>query len=126
MFSAWIDHGVDPGGATYAYVLPPGASNEETKTYAAEPRVRILANTEAVQAVHHEGLGLTGIVFHEMGSIGGISVSRPCVVLVDADQISVADPAQQNEPVVITLGRVDDALVFQPRTGRTQTLPRPR
>ena len=48
----WFDHGTDPTDASYAYVLLPGARQQETAARAADrDRVRVLANS-AVRASH--------------------------------------------------------------------------
>ena len=39
----------------------------------------ILCNTEACQAVRYRGT--TVVVFHEAGSVGGISADGPCIVI---------------------------------------------
>jgi len=130
VFSAWIDHGPRPRGTTYAYVILPDATSRRTAAFATKSPVRILANTEKLQAVRHERLSLTGIIFHAAGSVAGVSADRPCVILVQRDaagaRFSLADPAQRNEPVTVTLAGAGKPLVFRPQRGRTQTLRAPR
>jgi len=123
VFSAWIDHGVAPRNATYAYVLRPGSTATKTG-------VEILINTRDAQAVRHAGLGVTGIVFHSAGSVAGISVDRPCALLLvrnaQGTQVSVSDPAQTNKPIRVTLPSATKPIVLHPKAGKTktQTLPR--
>jgi len=126
VFSAWIDHGPRPQAARYAYVILPGTTRERTEQYAAKAAVRVLANTETLQAVRHDGLGLTGLVFHTAGSLAGVSVDRPCVILMQDTAtgmtLSLADPAQRDQPVRVTLTGVRQPIVFRPRAGRTETV----
>ena len=123
--SAGIDHGPKPRDASYAYTILPGTTPAQTAAYAAKAPVRILANTSTIQAVRHEGLGLTGLVFHAAGSVAGVSADRPCVILVHTDaegtRLSLADPAQRTEPVRVTLTGSGTPIVFRPQAGKTQT-----
>jgi len=130
VFSAWIDHGPRPRDAAYAYRILPDASPERTARETTSSPIRILANTEAVQAVRHDELALTGIVFHEAGALAGVRVSRPCVLLLRETaagrELALADPAWGNEPVQVELPGADEPMVFGPRDGRTErhTVPR--
>ena len=117
-FTLWMDHGKNPREATYAYVLLPGLSAEQTARYAEQPTVSVLANEARVQAVRHDACGVTGINFWEAGSLPavGLSVDAPCsVVIREADgqlTIGVSDPTQVNETgVEVTLDRTVGQLV---------------
>jgi len=125
VFSAWIDHGIAPQSASYAYVLRPGSTAKQTAAYAATPSVEILANTQAAQAVRHSKLGVTGIVFHQAGSIAGISVDRPCALLIVRNargvRISVSDPAQAGRPIRVTFFKAFVPVVLRPEAGKTIT-----
>jgi len=129
VFSAWIDHGIAPQDASYAYVLRPGTTAKQTAAYAAAPKVAILINTQAAQAVRHSGLGVTSMVFHEAGSVAGISVDRPCALLIvrgaKGVRVSVADPAQANQPIRVTLSTAAKPIVLHPKAGKTETLALP-
>lgn len=95
----WLNHGKNPANATYAYAILPNLTADETQAYVADPDFEILSNTEKVQVVRERDTGLTGIVFWEAGSFGGITVTAPMVVMVqetdDAYVISMADPTQK-------------------------------
>jgi chondroitin AC lyase len=122
VFALWIDHGPEPDGATYAYVVVPGASRDRVETYARAPAVRILENTPARQAVIHEATGRIGVVFYRPGTRDGVTVDRPCVVLLSAGAVSVADPAQTGKPIRVGIdGR---EVVVRPRGGRSTTFAR--
>ena len=126
VFSAWIDHGVAPRNASYAYVLRPGSTAKQTAAYAAAPGVEVLINTQAAQAVRHSRLGVTGIVFHRAGSVAGISVDRPCALLIVRNaqgvRVSVADPAQTDKPIRVKLSK---PIILNPKAGKTETLTLP-
>ncbi|MEV4073216.1 polysaccharide lyase 8 family protein [Nonomuraea fuscirosea] len=107
----WLDHGVDPRGAGYAYTLLPGATRRETRLRAADPgRVRVPANTARVQAVHVPALGLTAACFWNAGTAGGLTVSAPCAVLLRERPggnatVTVADPRRDLGELSVTLPR---------------------
>jgi hyaluronate lyase len=104
----WIDHGVKPRQASYEYVLLPGRDAAGTAAYAANPTVRILANTPDVQAVQHRTPGITAISFWKPGATAaGITASAICSVMVRRHKgrvlIAVSDPTQLNtRPIRLT------------------------
>ncbi|MGA5131881.1 polysaccharide lyase 8 family protein [Streptomyces olivoreticuli] len=76
-------HGTDPAGATYAYLLLPGAGQRAVAAWAADPgRLTVLANSPECQAVHLPSLGLTAANFWVAGTTGALAVSAPSAVLV--------------------------------------------
>lgn len=99
----WVDHGKSPKGDTYAYVLLPGLSAEQTKAYAAQPGMTVLANTPAVQAARAEAEGVTGINFWEAGALSaaGVSVDAPASVTLREDEtqlvVGLSDPTMLHE-----------------------------
>ena len=101
-FTGWIDHGSNPKKQTYAYVLLPGMSAQEVGAYAEQPAVTVLENSEDIQAVRHEKLGITGINFWQERekSIAGVTCSTQAAVIVKQDdssmELSVCDPTQKN------------------------------
>jgi chondroitin AC lyase len=114
VFSAWVDHGVRPQNATYAYAVVPGVSADDLNSYAENLPVQILANTATVQAVRHLSLNQTQIAFYAAGSldVGNgviISVDRAANVIVKQGggelTISAADPKQLSTPLSITVNR---------------------
>jgi chondroitin AC lyase len=111
VFSLWIDHGTMPQNESYAYVLLPGVSAEQTKTFHQAPDVEVLANSSAVQAVRHGAV--TAIVFHEAGQFDyatnhRVTVDRPCLLLfspaADGFRLMVSDPTQTLAEVNIVWG----------------------
>ncbi|WP_371600449.1 polysaccharide lyase family 8 super-sandwich domain-containing protein [Streptomyces sp. NBC_00564] len=105
----WVDHGTDPAGATYSYILLPGATPSLTAARAAAPTVTVLANTASVQAVTDTATGVTAANFFVAGTAGPITVSAPCSVLVRESggtlSVSVADPTRVAATVTVTVAR---------------------
>jgi hypothetical protein len=90
--------------------------------------------------VQHRASGRTGLAFYEPGELAfesrgvqaSIRVDRSCVLFV-ADaiskiEVSVADPAQTNKPIRITVKGVMPpfTVTAQPKDGRTQSFERGR
>ncbi|HSK12180.1 MAG TPA: polysaccharide lyase 8 family protein, partial [Phnomibacter sp.] len=109
VFKLWFRHGVAPSGGSYAYIVTPGKTLAEMDTYNAA-QIDVWANDATLQAVHHSGLNMLQVVFHQAGSItkNGITVSAnsPCVLMLKNISganvsVAVADPNQVNPSVVI-------------------------
>jgi chondroitin AC lyase len=108
LFTLWLNHGVKPTNAGYAYIVVPGVSSvAEAKSYQSSD-IEILANTDSVQAVFHRGLNLYGLTFFRDGSFrsNGLTVDAcaGCVLLVkDADKseltVWASDPKKQASPI---------------------------
>ncbi|MFD9940801.1 polysaccharide lyase 8 family protein [Nonomuraea sp. NPDC059023] len=119
----WLDHGSDPAGANYAYVVLPGAGAAQTMAF---DRVKVLANTASAQAVTASGRSVGGGrlfagTFWSAGAAGGVSADAPCTVLVRQAagriRVAVADPGRTVPTVRLTLGlpahrliRADDSV----------------
>ncbi|WP_162558606.1 polysaccharide lyase family 8 super-sandwich domain-containing protein [Saliniradius amylolyticus] len=101
VFKLTIDHGNQPSGADYAYLILPKASAADTQAAAQSSNVSILTNSDTQQAVYHSSSQTTAIVFYQPGSLtlsGGeiISVTHSSAVLIDQSQatpsITIATP----------------------------------
>jgi chondroitin AC lyase len=124
VFSLWIDHGVRPQGAHYAYAVLPDSNAQELAGWVAHPPVRILANTPEQQAAINDRLGIAEIVFHSPGSISlkesfAVRADRPCLVLMvrqgDAMRIAVSSPGGES-PVVhlaLTTPQTEQNIAFE-------------
>lgn len=102
VFSLWIDHGMSPRDASYAYVILPAATEKQTRDYFAKPAVEILSNTADLQVVRC-GAATSG-VFYKPGALAyaagkRLSVTQPCLVLIKEDVqgavLTVSDPTQK-------------------------------
>jgi chondroitin AC lyase len=115
VFTLWIAHGNQPAGAAYAYAVSPAEDPDL-------PPLRILANTDLLQAVKI-GVGQSewiGAVFWSAGSamLDGIkiTVSAPCLMIVDAAQVWVSDPTQKLASLRVTLNK-HAAMIHLPSAG---------
>ncbi|WP_055700729.1 polysaccharide lyase 8 family protein [Streptomyces silaceus] len=103
----WFDHGTSPAGASYAYVLLPGASASATAAWARARPVRILANDATAQAVEARREGLLAAHFWRPGRVGGLSSSGAGTVLVRRGprgvSVAVADPGRTETTLDVEL-----------------------
>lgn len=104
----WFDHGANPSGARYAYVLLPGRSAAQAEAYAGDMPVKIIQQDSTIHAVAAPGQNLIAANFWAAGKAAGVTASAPCAVLVKADagqiSISVSDPTQLAKQVELSLG----------------------
>ncbi|WP_254047638.1 polysaccharide lyase family 8 super-sandwich domain-containing protein, partial [Streptomyces aureus] len=118
----FTDHGVDPAGGDYAYVLLPGASAGAT-AHRAHDRgwLRILANSGAQQGVRVPKLGLTAVNFWSAGTVERLRASAPASVLVREHRngtatLVVSDPARQATSLDIVWNRRVAKVLSTPAT----------
>ena len=134
VFSLWIDHGTQPRHDSYAYTVLPVSEPEGRRGIEPEaPRIKILANTTATQAVWHQELRLVGIAFWEPGVLvlpggGRVAVNRPCILLgqdrrPDGMRLSIANPSHEAASVHVEFA--NRCLCFNlpagPRAGQSVT-----
>ncbi|MFD5752454.1 polysaccharide lyase 8 family protein [Streptomyces sp. NPDC127033] len=108
--SLWLDHGIDPVAASYAYLLLPGASRRAVTARAADRHwLEILANTDAAQAVAVRSLGCVAANFWRPGTAGPLTASAPASVLaVERGRtvtLHIAEPPRTGEPLEIVWDR---------------------
>ncbi len=94
-----IEHGANPTGATYAYAVIPYADEATLESYSKNPDVTILSNTDKLQAVRENGMGLSGFVFYEAGECEGIKVDTGAIVMLKEDteyvEFSICDATHE-------------------------------
>lgn len=79
----WLDHGTDPDGAAYVYVVLPGAARGAVARRAATGGgLCVLANDPARQAVRVDRLGLLAANLWRAGTAGPFTSTAPCSLLV--------------------------------------------
>lgn len=113
VFSLWLDHGVKPQNAGYAYIIVPETSPAQIAEYARALPVRILANTPQLQAVAHEGDKVTEAIFYEPGALAvrkglTLRVDQACALLLKESKgavtVSVSNPKQEALQVWVEWG----------------------
>lgn len=105
--TVYVDHGVRPEDAGYAYLLLPGRSAGETAAYAAAPDIEILRRDGGIHAARDNREQVTAANFWEKGSVAGIAVSAPASVTVKREggrvTVGVSDPTQRAASIAVTL-----------------------
>lgn len=111
VFKAWFNHGISPTNAKYAYTVVPGLGTVGNMQAYDSSVIRIIKNSDSVQAVRHLSLDIMQVVFYKAGTITdstiSVSVNRPCVVMLKnlhSPQVafSIADPAGQSSSVIVS------------------------
>jgi len=110
VFSLWFDHGGKPKNGSYQYIVLPGIGTKELSRYARNLPLTVLSNTKKIQAVSHDSLEITGMVFHQAGefAVGKdlvIEVNHPSLVLINKGKITISDPTAALKEIAITLNR---------------------
>ncbi|QIJ66747.1 polysaccharide lyase 8 family protein [Streptomyces sp. JB150] len=106
----WLDHGTDPAGAHYQYVLMPGASRRTVAARAADRRwLTVLANDAARQAVRVPSLGLTAATFWQPGTAGPLTASAGASVLLRRHgrtaRLHLSEPPRTGDPLEMVWDR---------------------
>ncbi len=125
VFSLWVDHGVKPKEASYAYAIVPGIRNAgDAKKYPTDS-FSILRNDATAQAVYHKELDILQVVFWAPGDLsfknGNIRADQACILMVKwvprrGMTFYVSDPTQKLDAVKVTLNpdtRLEKVLNFR-------------
>ncbi|RXG56803.1 Chondroitinase-AC [Armadillidium vulgare] len=67
IFSIWLDHGVRPMDAFYAYAILPDQTFKETRTFSSNPTINVLHVENRLHAVCSTKYKIFGVVFFEKG-----------------------------------------------------------
>lgn len=112
VFTAWLDFGRHVENQSYFYLIRPGVSVSDLKTY--RNPVVLLRNDSTLQAVRHTSPDVLQAAFYQAGTLDGgknlsLSVSQPVVLMLktrpDELELTLADPTQTTQTVVVMLNR---------------------
>jgi len=117
IFNLWIDHGINPNNAHYAYIVAPGVTKADLPLYTQRHGIQILKNTPQIQAVHHANQRITQAVFYAPGELAvtreiTLTVNEPCTLILRDDSLSVSNPKNEALSVAVTLKRSDSVETF--------------
>lgn len=108
VFTVWLDHGIRPTKANYAYYIVPNTSTIADGRDALDDLLTL--NTDTLQAVYNRTLHIVSAVFYRKGTLkmGDVEVvaSAPCAVMfrdVHTEQVKtyVADPSYTRESLTL-------------------------
>ena len=126
-----VDHGIDPKGESYSYVLLPGRNTDEMAEFAENPDVKILANTAEVQAVQNTKYGVSGYNFWTACDVEGLEVSArtPASVTIAREDgaitAGISNPTQNGQDTIVVLNgyyeliEAEDGVTVTSQEGRT-------
>jgi chondroitin AC lyase len=112
VFSLWISHGASPQRADYAYSIFPASTVESMQQQSTQTNIRVLQNSESVQAVSVDGGKMVLATFHapvQLALDGGdyILPDIPCVLFLDQTPVParlyVADPTHKAEAAAVRI-----------------------
>lgn len=114
VFSVWLSHGTTPQNDTYCYIVMPDKPLSFFTTDGFDSQMKIVANTEKMQAVVNEDRGQYAVVFYEPGNIKFpdglcLSADKKSLIYVEKKgtgyEFAVADPLYQEQSVRITINK---------------------
>ncbi|WP_199550099.1 polysaccharide lyase 8 family protein [Streptomyces sp. N35] len=123
----YADHGYNPTDASYAYLVMPGATTAQTSARAADTAwLQTLANTDDQQGVRVPALGFTGVNFWFGGTVGALTASAPCSVMITEKSdgtavICVSDPMRMQTALTLTWNRAVASVTAKPATVTSAT-----
>ncbi len=98
----WFDHGANPTGASYSYVILPNKSVSQVRVYAYNSNITVLENSTDAQAVREDSLNIIGANFWNdtVKTVDIITSNRRASVMTKETssdiEISVSDPTHLN------------------------------
>jgi len=111
VFSLWLNHGKSPADASYAYWVSAAGSAEAAAACAATCTVRVVSNTQQVQAAEHVRTGALQAVFYRAGSVastawGKVAVDSPCLLSLRRGEngvlLAVSDPSGMGKRIAVS------------------------
>jgi len=103
----WLDHGISPTNASYAYVLLPNKTASQTSTYAAAPQIEVVENSPEAHGVKKQALGICAVNFwtDTAHTTGIITSNKKASVLTKETatqlDLAVSDPTQVNTGTIL-------------------------
>lgn len=127
VFTTWIDHGIRPSGASYAYMIAPGLSVSQTQATWANSRISILRNDSSVQAIYDDITSTAQAAFFAPSSLTifpGLTVQSDRNLLLmlelngDHYKLTLANPLNQSVSGTILISEQFDGVgTWNPSTG---------
>lgn len=133
VITVWLDHGVNPAAAGYAYAVMPDVTFEEAERFAKTLPFKPVRHDGKVHAVADKHQQQTGIVFFEPATCMGMTSATPALVFRkggnESGVFTVQDPLHGGHGLKITatgiLGKIttiDDAVTVSKETGDTMVI----
>ncbi|MDQ0254107.1 hyaluronate lyase [Evansella vedderi] len=115
-----INHGENPNGENYAYVILPNKDATATEQYSKNPDIEIVSQTSNVHAVKNKTLGILAANFWNAGTVEFLTLEDPASVMVKEEQgelkLAVSDPTQKQETITIEIDREELSVIEKEET----------
>ena len=128
----WFNHGPDPKGKSYSYIMLPSATLEDTQAAASHPHVEILYHGDTIHAVAHPATKSVGIAFFAAGSVEvadgiDVTVDAPALVILRQRlgglEVTVSDPEYRLADLKVEVGmELNDSRVSYDASVGTSTI----
>lgn len=114
MFSLWISHGTTPQNDSYCYIVMPDKPLSFFMDKEFENKIKIIANTEKLQAISNREQEQYAAVFYEPGEVWftddlSVSVDKKALVYIERKggeyEISMSDPLYKEESVRLRINK---------------------
>lgn len=127
-FTLTYEHGADPKGAQYSYIMLPNADRAKVEAFAKNSDIQILENSASVHAVESKQQQLVGFNFFKAGKSNGIETGSAASIMRQLTEtgmtLAVSDPTfKQEEMVVYVDGSYQsnqDGVIATRQDGRTK------
>lgn len=112
VFKMWFSHSTKPQAEKYAYIVVPGLGNANEMAKYDINKIKILSNTEDIQAVKNVALNMLQIVFYQAGTLNVdgfvINADQGCLVYIKDlntknPTLFVADPTQEISSISLNI-----------------------
>lgn len=114
IFSLWISHGTTPQNDSYCYIVMPDKPLSFFMDKEFESKIKIIANTEKLQAISNREQEQYAAVFYEPGEVWftddlSVSVDKKALVYIERKggeyEISISDPLYKEESVRLRINK---------------------
>ena len=137
VFKLWFYHGARPTKAGYQYIVVPDVDQAKLMETSQDNRsIKILSNTDTVQAVFHGKLNMVQAAFYQAAALKvsptfSLKIDSQGMAMVKMDgnrikAISVADPSRQLSRISITVSGIyavkKEGLICLPNNQLQQTI----
>lgn len=114
VFKLWINHKKGPESQSYQYIVIPAISFRDFENY--DSSIRLISNTEKLQAVCHEKLNIAYGVFYKNGVMKinenlSVSADAPSIIMIkyndnnDIISLAASDPCHSMGSLSVSVNR---------------------
>lgn len=110
VFKLWINHGTKPNSAKYCYIVLPNIKSAAEMNKFDASAIKVLANTNEIQAVYHQKLNILQAIFYQSGTLNLLSMEiktdKACALMIKNINgkrlLTIADPLQKEKTATLS------------------------